>query len=146
MMMFGGHPFVPLAAPAETPTADAAQPAATASLPTTAAMASSPAEAMTKMIQNAVRGQIQLPASVLAAEAAAATPAPAPAPSGEGDAPPSGGTGSSPSSGWASAADLLRRILVPSPHQRYHISDIMSHPWFQVSKGRGRISTVGLHF
>ncbi len=136
MMMFGGHPFVPLAAPIETPpgagAADGAQPRSTASpaVPTSA-LASSPAEAMTKMIQNAVRGQIQLPASVLSAEAAAPAPLPPP-PHGEGEAPPP--SGSSPSSGWASAADLLRRILVPSPHQRYHISDIMSHPWFQVSK------------
>jgi serine/threonine protein kinase len=28
------------------------------------------------------------------------------------------------------AADLLRRILVPSPRQRYGIKDILLHPWF----------------
>ncbi len=31
------------------------------------------------------------------------------------------------------AQDLLRRILVPSPQQRYSIRDIMAHPWFKAS-------------
>lgn len=75
MLLFGRHPFL---SPAD--------------------MTLNPAEQMVKLIENTVKGQLQLP------EAA------------EG----------------SSAADLLRRILVPSPKQRYGIKDILIHPWFQV--------------
>jgi serine/threonine protein kinase len=30
------------------------------------------------------------------------------------------------------SVDLLRRILVSNPKQRYGIKEIMEHPWFQV--------------
>ena len=33
-------------------------------------------------------------------------------------------------------ADLLRRILVPAPRQRYGVKEIMEHPWFQVGGSR----------
>lgn len=78
MLLFGRHPFL---SPAD--------------------MTLNPAEQMVKLIENTVKGQLQLP------EAA------------EG----------------SSAADLLRRILVPSPKQRYGIKDILIHPWFQVCGG-----------
>lgn len=32
----------------------------------------------------------------------------------------------------APVADLIRRILVPAPQQRYGIKEITEHPWFQV--------------
>ena len=28
--------------------------------------------------------------------------------------------------------DLLRKILVPDPNQRYTVTEIFNHPWFQV--------------
>ena len=34
-----------------------------------------------------------------------------------------------------SVCDLLRRILVPAPAQRFTISSIMNHAWFQVGAG-----------
>lgn len=35
--------------------------------------------------------------------------------------------GSQPS---ASAADLIRHVLVSKPNDRYKIGDILNHPWF----------------
>lgn len=43
---------------------------------------------------------------------------------------------------WAEgtlAADLLRRMLVPAPKQRYRLKDIMAHPWFQVGALRTHV-------
>ena len=46
-------------------------------------------------------------------------------------------------SAWAEgtlAADLLRRMLVPAPKQRYSLKDIMAHSWFQVGAQRQSLS------
>ena len=41
------------------------------------------------------------------------------------------------------SADLLRRVLIPNPKNRYKMKDVVQHPWFQVgsscSAGRAGI-------
>lgn len=37
------------------------------------------------------------------------------------------------------AVDLLRRVLVPNPKNRYKMSDIIRHPWFQTNLPEGAL-------
>jgi serine/threonine protein kinase len=76
MLLFGCHPFL-----------------------TPADMTLGKSEQMVKLIENTVKGQLQIPV------AAVGSP----------------------------VSDLLHRILVPAPKQRYTIKDITMHPWFMVS-------------
>lgn len=74
MLLFGRHPFL-----------------------SEADMALSQADQMVCLIENTVKGSIQLPDSARQTDP---------------------------------ACDLLSRILVPSPKQRYGVNDIFEHAWF----------------
>lgn len=82
MLLFGSHPFL-----------------------STQDMALDRAQQMVVLIENSVKGKLQLP----------------------------------PQASSSQAYDLISRILVPSPTQRYTIRDIFSHPWFLTKLPQGAL-------
>ena len=82
MLLFGSHPFL---SPQD--------------------MALDKAQQMVVLIENSVKGKLQMPPQAAATQ----------------------------------ASDLISRILVPNPKQRYTIKDIFAHPWFLTKLPHGAL-------